>query len=133
MLADGKYAYIKRIQIYTGKNSCLSQNELGLSSQVVLDLINGLENRFHKLYVDNYYTFPISLSNYFKSIYVTGSDKTGHFTQTQKIEFFMLIKSCNLSQISAKILGGKTFDAQRHWQLNWAVFSKAIELEIEKT
>ncbi len=51
VLADGKYAYIKRIQIYTGKNSCLSQNELGISSQVVLDLINGLENRFHILYL----------------------------------------------------------------------------------
>ncbi len=60
VLADGKYTYIKRIQIYTGKNSCLSQNELGLSSsQVVLDLINGLENRFHILYLDNCYTSPI--------------------------------------------------------------------------
>ncbi len=59
VLADGKYAYIKRIQIYTGKNSSLSQNELGLSSQVVLDLMNGLENRHHKLYLDNYYTSPI--------------------------------------------------------------------------
>ncbi len=49
--------------------------------------------------------------------------------QTKKIEFFMLI---NLSQLSAKILEGKTFDVQRNWQLNWAVFSKAIELEIEK-
>ncbi len=45
----------------------------------------------------------------------------------------MLIKSYNLSLLSAKILEGKTFDAQRKWQLNWAVFSKAIELEIEKT
>ncbi len=53
--------------------------------------------------------------------------------QTKKIEFFMLIKSYNLSQLSAKILEGKTFDAQRNWQLNLAVFSKAIELEIEKT
>ncbi len=45
----------------------------------------------------------------------------------------MLIKTYNLSQLSAKILEGKTLDAQRIWQLNWAVFSKAIELEIEKT
>ncbi len=49
--------------------------------------------------------------------------------QTKKIEFFMLIKSYNLSQLSAKTLEGKTFDVQRNWQLNWA----AIELEIEKT
>ncbi len=39
----------------------------------------------------------------------------------------MLIKRYNLS------LEGKTFDTQRNWQLNWALFSKAIELEIEKT
>ncbi len=53
--------------------------------------------------------------------------------QTKKIEFFMLIKSYNLSQLGAKTLEGKAFNAQRNWQLNWAVFSKAIELEIEKT
>ncbi len=45
---------------------------------------------------------------------VTVYGKRGHFTQTKKIEFFMLIKSYNLSQLSAKILEGKTFDAQRN-------------------
>ncbi len=45
----------------------------------------------------------------------------------------MLIKRYNLSQLSAKILERKTFDMQRNWQLNLALFSKAIELEIEKT
>ncbi len=44
----------------------------------------------------------------------------------------MLIKSYNLSQLSAKILKGKTFYMQRNRQLNWAIFSKALELEIEK-
>ncbi len=53
--------------------------------------------------------------------------------QIKKIEFFMLIKRYNLSQLSAKILEGKTSDTQRNWQLNWALFSKAIELEIKKT
>ncbi len=37
----------------------------------------------------------------------------------------MLIKSYNLSQLSAKTLEGKTFEAQR----NWAVFSKEIDRE----
>ncbi len=60
--------------------------------------------------------------------------KGGTSLKPKKIEFFVLIKSYNLSQLSAKlILEGKTFAAQRNWQLNWAVFSKAIELEIEKT
>ncbi len=67
------------------------------------------------------------------NIYVSGSRKRDLVAQTKKIEFFMLIKSYNLSQLSAKILEGITSDAQRNWQLNWAVFSKAIELEIEKT
>ncbi len=56
--------------------------------------------------------------------------KGGTSLKPKKIEFFMLIKSYNLSQLSAKILEGKTFDPHRNWQLNWAVFSKAIELEI---
>ena len=51
VLADGKYGYIKRIQIYTGKNSTLSQNELGLSTKVVLDLVKGLETSHHKYYM----------------------------------------------------------------------------------
>ncbi len=45
----------------------------------------------------------------------------------------MLIKSYNLSQLSAKLLDGKTLDSHKNWQMNWAVFSKAIELEIVKT
>ncbi len=70
----------------------------------------------------------------FSYIYVSGSRKRDLMAQTQKnLSFFMLIKSYNLSQLSAKILENKTFDAQRNWQLNWAVFSKAIEPEIEKT
>ncbi len=61
------------------------------------------------------------------------STKRDLMEQTKKIEFLMLIKSYNLSQLSAKTLEGKTFNVQRNWQLNWAVFSKAIELEIKKT
>ncbi len=63
---------------------------------------------------------------------VSESTKRDLRSKPKKLEFFMLI---NLSQLSAKILEGKTSDdVQRNWQLNWAaVFSKAIELEIEKT
>ncbi len=64
---------------------------------------------------------------------MSGSRKRDLTEQTKKIEIFMLMKSYNLSQLSAKILEGKAFNVQRNWQLNWAVFSKAIELEIEKT
>ena len=77
VLADGKYGYIKKLQIYTGRNSTLSQNELGLSTKVVLDLIDGLENRHHKLYVDNYYTSPsLFLTLYFKGTNACGTART---------------------------------------------------------
>ncbi len=45
-------------------------------------------------------------SCYIVLVFVTVYGKRGHFTQTKKIEFFMLIKSYNLSQLSAKILEG---------------------------
>ncbi len=55
----------------------------------------------------------MSVHDYFIYIYmyifVTVYGKRGHFTQTKKIEFFMLIKSYNLSELSAKILEGKTW------------------------
>ncbi len=73
------------------------------------------------------------LKFYFCCILVSGSRKRDLMAQIKKIEFFMLIERYNLSQLSAKILEGKTFDTQRNWQLNWTVFSKAIELDIEKT
>ncbi len=47
--------------------------------------------------------------------YVSGSRKRDLMAQIKKIEFFMLIKRYNLSQLSAKILEGKTFDTQRNW------------------
>ncbi len=50
---------------------------------------------------------------------MSGSRKRDLMEQNQKIEFFMLIKSYNLSQLSVKILEGKTFHVQRNWQLNW--------------
>ena len=77
VLADAKYGYIKKFRIYTGKNSALSQDELGLSTAVVLDLMKGLEGRHHKLYVDNYYTSPyLFLTLYLKGTYACGTART---------------------------------------------------------
>ncbi len=58
--------------------------------------------------------------------------KRGHFTQTKKIEFFILIKSYKLSQLSAKILEGKTFDAQRNWQLTGLYSAKQLNYKSRK-
>ena len=52
VLADLRNGYVKRIQIYTGKNSELSKNEVGLASNVVL------EQTHPKVYMDNYYSSP---------------------------------------------------------------------------
>ncbi len=48
--------------------------------------------------------FALSHSDSLNKYYVSGSRKRDLMKQTKKIEFFMLIKSYNLSQLSAKIL-----------------------------
>ena len=59
VLSDSHNGYVKRYQVYTGKNSSLDAAEgLGLSSRVVLELMEGLEGPHPCLYVDNYYTSP---------------------------------------------------------------------------
>ncbi len=95
-----------------------------LNAAKVLSLITGERE---------YPTLFCSSSSEVDEEYVSGSRKRDLMAQIKKIEFFMLIKRYNLYQLSAKILEGKTFDTQRNWQLKWALFSKAIELEIEKT
>ncbi len=42
-----------------------------------------------------------------------GLGKGTLWRKPKKMSFFMLIKSYNISQLSAKILEGKTFDTQR--------------------
>ena len=59
VLADSRNGYVKRIQIYTGKNSDLSKSEIGLASTVVLELLKGLEQTHPKVYMDNFYISPV--------------------------------------------------------------------------
>ena len=60
VLVDSRngYVYVKCIQIYTGKNLELSKNEVGLASNVVLELLEVLEQTNPKVYVDIYYSSP---------------------------------------------------------------------------
>ena len=53
VVSDATNGYVHRLQIYTGKNSDLSSSDLGLCSQVVLELMHGIEHKSHKLYMDN--------------------------------------------------------------------------------
>ena len=43
---------------YTGKDTSLSTDDVGVTHAVVLKLLEGLENRGHHIYMDNHYTSP---------------------------------------------------------------------------
>ena len=43
ILSDATNGYVHRLQVYTGKNSELSQHEQGPSTRVVLELLQGIE------------------------------------------------------------------------------------------
>ena len=58
VLADATNGYVQRLQVYAGKNSELSTHELGLSTRVVLQLLESTEHHHHKVFMDNYYTSP---------------------------------------------------------------------------
>ena len=58
VLEDSINGYVKHIQICTGKNSELSKNEVGLASNVVLELLEGLEQTHPKVHMDNHYSSP---------------------------------------------------------------------------
>lgn len=80
VLADATNGYVKRFQLYTGKNSELSKCKLGLSSNVVLQLLSGLEQYHYKLFVDNYYASPIL----FAKLYLEGINACGTVRTNRK-------------------------------------------------
>ena len=78
VLSDSTNGYVHRFQVYTGKNSSLSgSGEHGLCTQAVLSLMQGIEDRCHKVFMDNYYTSPILfLTLYDKKVQACGTAKT---------------------------------------------------------
>ena len=78
VLSDSTNGYVHRFQIYTGKNSSLSTSgDHGLCTKVVLSLMQGLEARSHKVYMDNYYTSPrLFLALYDKKVSACGTAQT---------------------------------------------------------
>ena len=58
VLADARNGYTVRLQVYAGINSTISSAAPGLSTRVVLELLDGLETNSPKFYMDNYYTSP---------------------------------------------------------------------------
>lgn len=72
-LCESRTGYLWKFIIYTGKNSghdneiAPSTDLAGKSTQVVLDLLKGLEHRGHLVTMDNFYNCP-ALARYLKSL-----------------------------------------------------------------
>ncbi len=74
VLSESVSGYVKRLQVYTGKESELSSGRLGLGANVVLELIKGLEQNHPHIYMDNFYTSPsLFLSLYNKEVLACGT------------------------------------------------------------
>ena len=56
ILAEASTGYVYKFDIYTGKKA--TAGEHGLSTQIVLDLMEGMDGKGHILYTDNYYSSP---------------------------------------------------------------------------
>ena len=71
VLSDATNRYMYRLQVYTGKNSDLSTSEHGLSTKVVLELVQHAQP---KLYMDNYYSNPrLFMTLYDKNVGACGT------------------------------------------------------------
>ena len=57
-LAEAKTEYALKSIVYTGKTSFPRDAGVGLSEQVVLDLMEGFEEKGHKVYMDSFYSSP---------------------------------------------------------------------------
>ena len=57
VVSDAKTGFALRHMIYTGKE-CFQRDSSPLSEQVVLELLQGYENKGHVVYTDNYYSSP---------------------------------------------------------------------------
>ena len=58
VVSDSKTGYAFRHKIYTGRQAFPRERDIGLAEQIVLDLMDGFENKGHILYMDNFYSSP---------------------------------------------------------------------------
>ena len=83
VFSDAKNRYVKKNQIYTGKDEG-NVSGIGLCSRVVLNLLEGLSNSGLHLYTDNFYTSPTLFHHlYNRGINACGTARAGckHFPQ----------------------------------------------------
>lgn len=87
-LCDATNCYVQRLQIYTGRNLERNNTAVGLCSQVVLDLMTGIEKLGHELYTDNYYTSPqLYQCLYDRGINACGTARTNRLYFPQDIVY----------------------------------------------
>lgn len=55
-LCDADTGFLCRFSVYTGKDKQTGQQEKGLASRVVKSLLEGLQNKGHVIYLDNFYS-----------------------------------------------------------------------------
>ena len=58
VVSDSKTGYALQHKIYTGREAFPCERDIGLAEQIVLDLMDGFENKGHILYMDNFYSNP---------------------------------------------------------------------------
>jgi len=58
MLCDSASGYCKKFDVYVGSDE-RNVGNLGKTGKTVLNLLQGLENTHHRVYMDNFYTSPI--------------------------------------------------------------------------
>ena len=87
VLADASNSFVSRFSIYTGRD-LQADPEVPLSSRVVHQLVDGLDNVNHQLFVDNFYTSP-SLFTWLLSqgIYACGTVRKGRVGFPKELYF----------------------------------------------
>lgn len=79
MLADSKSRYVWNFNLYTGKEITIAP-EKGLTHNVVMNLVSGLENKGYHVYTDNFY----SSSPLFRELHLKGFEATGTVRSNRK-------------------------------------------------
>ena len=64
VLADAHNGYVSNLEVYTGKNVESRRQDIGLTTKVCMDLIDGVGGSAYglQLYTDNFYTVQSSTS-----------------------------------------------------------------------
>ena len=89
VLADAINGYVKAFQVYTGKKNCRGRSDVGLCTNVVLDLLSEYRNSGLTVYMDNYYSSPQLLAAlYDQNINAVGTVRSSRRDFQQHTAFY---------------------------------------------